>query len=55
MIAEGIESVEQLEALRRIGCRQGQGFHICAPMTATELERFLPGTFGQPVEIPAPR
>jgi diguanylate cyclase (GGDEF)-like protein len=55
MIAEGIESVEQLKALRRIGCRQGQGFHMCAPMTATELERILPGTFGQPVEIPAPR
>jgi EAL domain-containing protein (putative c-di-GMP-specific phosphodiesterase class I) len=55
MIAEGIESVEQLRALRRIGCRQGQGFHLCAPMTAPELERILPGSFGQPVEIPAPR
>jgi diguanylate cyclase (GGDEF)-like protein len=55
MIAEGIESVEQLKALRRIGCRQGQGFHLCAPMTAPELERILPGSFGQPVEIPAPR
>jgi diguanylate cyclase (GGDEF)-like protein len=55
MIAEGIESVEQLRALRRIGCQQGQGFHLCAPMSATELERILPGSLGQPMEIPAPR
>ena len=55
MIAEGIESVEQLKALRRIGCRQGQGFHLCAPMAATELERILPGSFGQPMEMPVPR
>jgi diguanylate cyclase (GGDEF)-like protein len=55
MIAEGIDSVEQLKALRRIGCQQGQGLHLCAPMTAGELERILPGSFGQPVEMPAPR
>jgi diguanylate cyclase (GGDEF)-like protein len=55
MIAEGIESVEQLKALRRIGCQQGQGFHLCAPMSARDLERLLPGSFGQPVETPAPR
>ena len=55
MIAEGIESVEQLRALRRIGCRQGQGYYLCAPMTAGELERILPGSFGQPMEMPAPR
>jgi EAL domain-containing protein (putative c-di-GMP-specific phosphodiesterase class I) len=55
MIAEGIESVEQLKALRRVGCQQGQGFHLCAPMTAVELERILPGSFGQPVDMPAPR
>ena len=55
MIAEGIESVEQLKALRRIGCQQGQGFHLCAPMSAGELERILPGSFGQPVGLPAPR
>jgi EAL domain-containing protein (putative c-di-GMP-specific phosphodiesterase class I) len=54
MIAEGIESVEQLKAMRRIGCRQGQGFHLCAPMSATDLERILPGSFGQPMEMPAP-
>jgi len=55
MIAEGIESAEQLKALRRIGCQQGQGFYLCAPMSATELERILPGAFGLPVEMPAPR
>ena len=55
MIATGVESVEQLKALRRIGCQQGQGFHLCAPMTASELERVLPGSFGQPMEMPAPR
>jgi diguanylate cyclase (GGDEF)-like protein len=55
MIAEGIETVAQLKALRRIGCGQGQGFHLCAPMTAAELERILPGSFGQPMQVPSPR
>jgi len=55
MIAEGIETVAQLKALRRIGCGQGQGFHLAAPMTAAELERILPGSFGQPMRVPSPR
>ena len=55
MIADGIESIEQLKALRRIGCQHGQGYHLCAPMTASDLERILPGSFGQPVVMPTPR
>ena len=31
VMAEGIETSEQLEALRSIGCRYGQGFLLGAP------------------------
>lgn len=37
-IAEGIESPEELLELRAIGCPLGQGFHICKPVPASELD-----------------
>nr|BFE67249.1 hypothetical protein GCM10020092_005500 [Actinoplanes digitatis] len=30
VVAEGIESPEQLAALRRLGCSYGQGHHLCS-------------------------
>ncbi|GIF25224.1 hypothetical protein Ate02nite_79540 [Paractinoplanes tereljensis] len=36
-VAEGIENAAQLEALRRLGCGYGQGYHLCRPTDAEEL------------------
>ena len=41
VVAEGVEVVESLEVLRRLGCDTAQGFWIARPMPADELTRFL--------------
>jgi EAL domain-containing protein (putative c-di-GMP-specific phosphodiesterase class I) len=41
VVAEGVESEDQMNVLRRIGCRMGQGFLLAVPMDAEETERFL--------------
>ncbi len=38
LVAEGIETRGQLDALRAIGCRRGQGFLVGRPVPAEELE-----------------
>ena len=40
-VAEGIEELEELEALRSVGCRFGQGYHFAEPMPVSALESFL--------------
>jgi sensor c-di-GMP phosphodiesterase-like protein len=37
VVAEGIETVEQLIVLAALGCDFGQGFLIAHPMTSEEL------------------
>ena len=37
LIPEGIEEVEQADALRALGCRLGQGFYFGRPVPAEEL------------------
>ncbi len=39
VVAEGIETQEQLRFLRGVGCNEGQGFLFAPPMPACELER----------------
>jgi EAL domain-containing protein (putative c-di-GMP-specific phosphodiesterase class I) len=39
--AEGVESAEQLEGLRRLGCDWVQGFHLARPMSSTALAILL--------------
>jgi EAL domain-containing protein (putative c-di-GMP-specific phosphodiesterase class I) len=44
--AEGIETAEQLELVRRLGCTEGQGYLISRPLVLTEMLDFImhPGT-----------
>lgn len=41
VVAEGIETVNQWERLRSLGCQLGQGYHISYPLAAPEFERLL--------------
>lgn len=41
VIAEGIETVGQLERLKELGCEAGQGFLFAKPMPAADLVKFL--------------
>jgi predicted signal transduction protein with EAL and GGDEF domain len=40
-VAEGIETPEQLEWLRRAGCSSGQGFYLAKPMSDTDVRAVL--------------
>lgn len=39
--AEGIETAEQLEAVRREGCTEAQGYYIARPLEAADVQRIL--------------
>ena len=41
VVAEGVEKQSQLDFLAREGCHAAQGFLICPPVPADELERWL--------------
>jgi diguanylate cyclase len=41
VVAEGIETVEQLEFITRLECDQWQGYHCCTPQTAANFEAML--------------
>ncbi len=41
VIAEGVETLEQLTFLRARQCAQGQGFHFSRPLSATEFASLL--------------
>jgi EAL domain-containing protein (putative c-di-GMP-specific phosphodiesterase class I) len=41
VVAEGIETRGQANALRALGCRRGQGFLFSKPLPAEEAERLL--------------
>ena len=40
-VAEGVETADQLTQLRDLGCEYAQGFYICLPMIAADLETTL--------------
>jgi len=44
-IAEGIESLEQLERLRQLDCQLGQGYHFSRPLEGPELTGYLQRQF----------
>ncbi len=41
VIAEGVETREQLEILQEHGCPQGQGYYFCRPVPAEEFGQLL--------------
>jgi EAL domain-containing protein (putative c-di-GMP-specific phosphodiesterase class I) len=41
VIAEGIETKTQLDVLRTLGCRFGQGFYLAKPLSAEDTERMI--------------
>lgn len=45
VVAEGVEDQETLDALKRKGCDQAQGFFIARPMPAEELDAWLRGYY----------
>jgi len=49
VIAEGIETSSQLEALQMLECESGQGFLLARPMRAKELSTFLKRSERRPV------
>lgn len=44
--AEGIENMEQLAALRKCGCSEGQGFFLSKPVTLDEFKAMMIGDKG---------
>jgi len=41
VVGEGVESAEAYDFLRRIGCREAQGFYVSKPIPAEALEAWL--------------
>ena len=41
MVAEGVETDEQLSVLRRLGCDEAQGYRLGRPKAAPELAVLL--------------
>ena len=41
LLAEGVETEEQVELLRKIGCDNVQGYYYAKPMSMEEFEQLL--------------
>jgi EAL domain-containing protein (putative c-di-GMP-specific phosphodiesterase class I) len=48
-IAEGVETIEQLEHLWRLGARQAQGFYFARPMTVVDADALLASSSAPPM------
>lgn len=42
-VAEGVETVEQLDNLKRFGCNYGQGYLLSRPINRQGIEKLLEG------------
>ncbi len=43
VVAEGVETEEQVRVARDLGCGYAQGFHFVEPVPASSVERLLAG------------
>jgi EAL domain-containing protein (putative c-di-GMP-specific phosphodiesterase class I) len=50
-VAEGVETVEQLEILRALGCEQSQGYLHGRPVPAEQFEELLGLAFQAPLRV----
>jgi len=50
-VAEGVETVEQLKALRSMGCDAAQGYYFSKPVPAEEYESFIEQRLSLPEDI----
>ena len=41
VIAEGVETIEQLQFQKKKGCSEGQGYLFCHPIIAEKFAEFL--------------
>jgi EAL domain-containing protein (putative c-di-GMP-specific phosphodiesterase class I) len=41
VVAEGLETAEQVEALRALDCPLGQGYHFSRPLVAGDAVKFM--------------
>ena len=55
LTAEGVESEEQIELLRLMGCTELQGYGIGRPCPASDLPPWLTGSPVRPAVAPAPK
>jgi len=56
VVAEGIETPEQLQWLQQLGCEAGQGYLFSKPLAAADIERrFLSGASLSKLEMPEKR
>ena len=56
IVAEGVETDEQLALLKSLGCHEVQGYHISKPMPGDETTEFLRRQYSlaQRLEVPEP-
>jgi diguanylate cyclase (GGDEF)-like protein len=52
VVAEGVETADQLEFLRRVGCNQAQGYLFSKPLPLEQLLKIL-GPSADPVNVPS--
>ena len=51
VVAEGVETGDQLALLQELGCDQYQGFHFSGALSAKEFERLI-STHTHPAQAP---
>ena len=54
VVAEGIETEEQRDLLRSMGCHYGQGFLLAMPLPASNAEELVRSGFPAATPLPAP-